>query len=551
MKAASMTLRFSFTVLTSLASISALSSCSKTVSVDLALVEPCDQTNQALNGISSFSIATQGSNIDGTPTDDVVTFTTEQGPQALAVNLGEVIVEVKAFADDITGGGGATALPQAIGRTMPLPITEQSTDTTAVVLAGRTDTFGRTTNAAGECTVMTAGAPVPGRHGHTATFVPVLNQVLIFGGAVITADGSEAFLASAELWDPATGEFEAIDLGTGPGRAYHAATALPDGRVLITGGIGTISGAQVSIQLGEIFDPATKEFTSLLLKQPRAHHTSTLMEGSNLVAIVGGCTGGGAADLCTSTQAGAGNRGPSTNLITTIETFDITTGNVATADVPAINGLEVGRAFHQATSLENGPNTILVVTGGANSDGPVCGIELFRADNGSLARLPSPNINVTFPTAPTPKCPVRHAAVSVIGAGEQPKVIIIGGQTQAAAGAPAGPGQVDIFEFTTTSGLAPLATLVNARAGLNAATLADNSVIIVGGSTGAGPTAEILRPAPGTGLITSSVLQGGPAQGREKGALAVLPTNQVLFSGGHTLVAPLTSVATAELFFGQ
>lgn len=527
----------------------AVSSCTKVVSVDLALVEPCDQTNQALNGISSFSVATKGSNIDGTPTDDLITFTAEQGPQALGVSLGDVVVEVKAFADDITTGGAASALAQAVGRTMPLPITEASGDISAVVMVGKVDTFGKTTNAAGDCTSMTVDAPVPGRHGHTATFVPVLNQVLIFGGAVFLADGSESFLASAELWDPATGEFEPLALGAGsPGRAFHAATALPDGRVLISGGIGTISGQVQAIQLAEIFNPATKEFSSLLLKQARAHHTSTLMEGAGLVALVGGCVGSGAADLCTSTQAGAGNRGPSTNLVTTVETFDIAEGTVATVQVLNASGLEVGRAFHQATSLENGSNTILVVSGGANSEGPVCGIELFRADGGALTRLPAPNINITFPTD---KCPVRHAAVSVIGADSQPKVIVIGGQNQAAAGAPAGPGQVDIFEFTTTSGLAPLATLVNGRAGHNAARMLDNSVIIVGGSTGVGPTAEILRPAPGTGVITSSVLQGGPAQARDDGALAVLPTNQVLYSGGHTLVAPIASVATAELFFGQ
>ena len=523
--------------------------CGKTVSVDLALIEPCDQKNQALNGISSFSLATQSVSEDGTAAGDIVTFTAEAGPPALDVGLGDVTVEVKAFADDVTTAGAASALPKAVGRTMPLSITAQSSNTKAVIMVGNVDTFGRTTNAAGECTSMTADAPLTGRHGHTATFVPVLNQVLIVGGAVFLADGSESFLASAELWDPATGAFASLGL-VGAGRAYHAATALPDGRVLISGGIGTISGQAVTLQLAEIFDPIAQAFSTMQLRQPRAHHTSTLMEGAGLVALVGGCKGDGAAGVCTTTQAGAGNAGDSTDLVTTVETFDIAAGTTATVAVPSASGLAVGRAFHQATSLENGSATLLVVTGGANADGPVCGIELFRADGGSLSRLDAPNINVTFPTTPSPKCPVRHAAVSVLGADSQPKVLIIGGQSQAAAGRPAGPGQVDVFEFTTLSGLAPLATLVNARAGHQAARLLDNSVIIVGGSTGAGPTAEILRPAAGTGSITSSVLQSGPSQARENGALAVLPSNQVLFTGGSTLVAPVQSVATAELFFG-
>jgi len=45
-------------------------------------------------------------------------------------------------------------------------------------------------------------------------------------------------------------------------------------------------------------------------------------------------------------------------------------------------------------------------------------------------------------------------------------------------------------------------------------------------------------------------LQGPPGQGRDKGALAVLPSNQVLYSGGVTLVAPVQTVATTEIFFG-
>jgi hypothetical protein len=57
-------------------------------------------------------------------------------------------------------------------------------------------------------------------------------HVLIAGGSH-TADGKG--LASAELYDPATGTFSPTG-SLAAARGYHTATMLPDGRVLIAGG---------------------------------------------------------------------------------------------------------------------------------------------------------------------------------------------------------------------------------------------------------------------------------------------------------------------------
>ena len=70
------------------------------------------------------------------------------------------------------------------------------------------------------------------RASHTATLLPS-GQVLAVGGY---SDGqSGGYQASAELYDPASNTWRAAaSLATA--RAYHTATLLPSGQVLVVGG---------------------------------------------------------------------------------------------------------------------------------------------------------------------------------------------------------------------------------------------------------------------------------------------------------------------------
>jgi hypothetical protein len=92
------------------------------------------------------------------------------------------------------------------------------------------------------------GNLVTGRSGHTATPLPN-GLVLIVGGQ----DSSGDYLSSAELFDPATGEFTAAAVGLDAGRAGHTATLLSDGSVLIAGGTGS-GGA---LDTAELYVPYT------------------------------------------------------------------------------------------------------------------------------------------------------------------------------------------------------------------------------------------------------------------------------------------------------
>ena len=129
------------------------------------------------------------------------------------------------------------------------------------------------------------------RSSHTST--------LLQDGRILVAGGfsGNTRLATAELYDPATASFSPVHGASNcPGASgcmvtaanYRAATRLADGRVLITGGLGQDSSA--CFAAAEVFDPATLLFTAVPnMSSPRCYHTSTLLPNGE-VLIAGGVT---------------------------------------------------------------------------------------------------------------------------------------------------------------------------------------------------------------------------------------------------------------------
>jgi len=124
------------------------------------------------------------------------------------------------------------------------------------------------------------------RYRYTATLLPN-GQLLAAGGE----DGSYADLASAELYDPATGNWTATGSLT-TSRSNHRATLLPDGRVLVSGGDSRATGDSISST--EIYDPASGVWTETSdLATGRGSHSSTLLPGGRVLVAGGESAGAG------------------------------------------------------------------------------------------------------------------------------------------------------------------------------------------------------------------------------------------------------------------
>ncbi|WP_437732995.1 Kelch repeat-containing protein [Sorangium sp. So ce1335] len=154
-------------------------------------------------------------------------------------------------------------------------------------------------------------------------------RVLVTGGVYfIWEDERFKELAGAEIYDPVTDTWT----GAAPmpeARWRHDAALLPDGRVLVTGGVGRSSTA--------IYDPATDAWTAgPAMAGARWDHTMTTLPSGRVVVVGGG-------------DAGA-----------SVELYD-----PATESFTALPSLSVGRSGHTTTYI---PGKGLLVVGGGSAE---------------------------------------------------------------------------------------------------------------------------------------------------------------------------------------
>ncbi len=315
-------------------------------------------------------------------------------------------------------------------------------------------------------------------------------MVLMAGGY-----GSSGFLASAELYNPATGTFT-LTGSLNTAREAHTATLLNNGMVLIAGGVNS-SGSLAS---AELYQPGTLTPPNLISIEvtPAA---STLSPGTTQQFIATGTFSDSSTEQLASVtwsssntavaqiSNDAGNHGAALAIAPGTVTITATAGSVSGSATLTVQptgfvltgSLNTARTEHTATLLNNG---MVLIAGGGNSSGLPSQCGAVQSNDRDL----HPH-----------RQPEHRAYLSHGDAAEQWHGADCGRRSTALAAELYNPA-TGTFTYTGSLNTAreyPTATLLN-----------NGMVLIAGGYNGRGAfiaSAELYNPATGTFTYTGSL----------------------------------------------
>jgi hypothetical protein len=330
--------------------------------------------------------------------------------------------------------------------------------------------------------------------GSTATLLED-GRVLVAGG-VLT---SGALADRAETYDPTSGPpgtwpYQTMDAP----HAYHTATLLPDGDVLIVGGGGAGSVEDGDVTGGgsagaTLYDPATSLWRSIVpMSTPRVDHTATLLD-SGQVLVTGG-----------SDDASA-------------ELYDPGLGGWIL--VPSMN---VARRGHAAASLPGGQ---ILVSGGTGPPS-LSTAELYDPTAHQWARAPPMSVPCMF-----------HAAALL----DSGKVLVTGGLET--SGPVTALPTAQVYDLTANTWTSTASGMSFARASHTETRLQNGTVLVAGGNAALGiPTATSEVYDPGAGTWTTAWM----SVTRAHHTATLLDSGQVLVAGGTT--DGVVAIGSAEIY---
>jgi hypothetical protein len=352
------------------------------------------------------------------------------------------------------------------------------------------------------------------RSGHCAVRLTD-GRVLLIGGE---HDGKP--LADAELFDPRAAAADgALGVLLGPfplsaARTHPSCALLPDGRVLVAGGLSS-SGALLAS--AEIFDPDAGQagafVTTGALATARAFASMVRLDDGRLF-VAGGLGYEG------ETKQGTG---ASAHALNSVEQFDPLANSGRGAFSPAA-ALLTARSAAATVELANG--SVLFAGGIGDNDNRLAAAELYNPDATPAAR---PTANLSTPRG--------NAAATLLADG---RAFIAGGDQRTGRAV----ASAELFTprgISRTAIAASTSPLREARAFASALRMGDGSVLIAGGRAGT-TLASIERFDP----RTHEFALAGHLQGPRTGAsAALLGSGEALVAGGLDVSG--APVASAEI----
>lgn len=336
------------------------------------------------------------------------------------------------------------------------------------------------------------------RSGHVAARLPD-GRVLVAGGWTGTAT-----TASAEIYDPAKGTFSPTG-SLANARSSHAAATLPDGRILVLGGQGPVNGFTAYLASAEIYDPATGLWSAAgSMSVPRQSSLTALVLVDGKVLVIGSSVGTsaspwttvceifdpatqsfrstgspitsrqwmGAAVLQDSRVLVTGGSTPSGAYLSSAEIWDPVSGTWS-----ATGPMSSARSSGSATTLTNGKVLVAGGHSGSSYSTAVPAAELYDPATGTFS---------TTGTLVVPRS--RHVPMRLADG----NVVVIGGVESS------GMSGRSIERYDVATGTWSLASrLLRENLGHTASLLLNQNVLITGGSNGnmgVLRTAEIFDP---------------------------------------------------------
>lgn len=425
-------------------------------------VELVPTLGQSFSNLDTLTFSFSGPVLDGDPV--TMEFDYSQGNAVLPElvlnpNASEKWLQVKAEATRINGP------PVALGVTR-FRVSSPTLNSKLRVLLSRTQSMGWLTKTENGSTQ--SKLPV-GLVGHGVTTLQD-GRILLSGGlrSFREEKGIVEFSAPLKelyLYDPQSGTISRGPSLSSP-RAFHTATLLKDGRVLIVGGVGLINNQLTPLTYSAVFDPVqnkVREINTPELKSPRAFHTATaLPDGS--VLFVGG--------LASVLKLDGSVRDWAGQTVTRVEWYDPDADAIKPAlTLPAAQS----RFQHRSVALSQ---TEILTVGGLFLDGSAGSPQLARkALQGALLFRKDAGAWTVKTLSPPPKAAGRYDhALITLTRGSDSWGLAVGGRVDSHA-------PTNTFQlWTRNDQLVPVdVKLGTARYGHSVALTPDNKLLVFGG----------------------------------------------------------------------